>query len=238
VQARMNSVRLPGKVLKRIGDRPILGHIARRLKASRYLHGVIIATSDKKHDDPIARFAYKQGIKLFRGSSDNVLKRIVDCAELYNADVVVRICADSPFIDPHLVDAFIASFKRLEPDYLSCSDGSVPHGLECEVISLAALKRSLKQAKTKNDLEHVSWFILRHKDDFKVKLIRPEHFRNLPAACFTVDEEEDLCFARRLYAHIGSKERIFSTEEIFKVLKEHPKLLAINHKITRNKCLR
>src|SRR5437016_4690285 len=107
VQARMTSSRLPGKVLMPVAGRPMLEQQLRRLRRCRRAHEIVIATTINSADDPIAEVAWRQGVCLFRGSEYDVLGRYVKAARKACADVVVRVTADCPLIDPAVVDRVI-----------------------------------------------------------------------------------------------------------------------------------
>ena len=104
LQARTNSKRLPGKVLKKINDKPLLSFVIDRLKKTKLSNEIFVLTSKQKSDDVIEYYCKKNNIKFFRGSLDNVLSRFVLFGKAYNAFGVVRICADRPFIDPEFID--------------------------------------------------------------------------------------------------------------------------------------
>ena len=118
IQARMGSERLPGKVIKPIKGVPLIGYTIDRLKRSRYIDEIILATSDKEQDDKLVDVAQEYKIECFRGSEENVLERYVKCAKKYNGDIIIRITGDCPLIDPIIVDNVITKLIMYKYDYV------------------------------------------------------------------------------------------------------------------------
>ena len=144
VQARMGSVRLPGKVLMEIEGSPILWHVVNRLKRSRLIRKIVVATTKDIKDNMIEDYCIKQDIDFYRGSEKDVLDRYYQAASIYQADPVVRITADCPMIDPDIVDKVISGYLA-DIDNLKGSSNTVkrtyPRGLDTEVISFSALEQ-------------------------------------------------------------------------------------------------
>ena len=187
IQARLNSVRLPNKILLKINGTPLIEILYKRLKRSKELDDIVIATTrDSKN---LINFLQKKKIKYFVGSESNVLKRYYDAAKKYNANIIVRITADGILADPKLVDAFLRKFSKMEIDYLSNQQPvSYPDGLDIEIFNFKSLKKANLLAKKKYDKEHVTPFIQRNKIFKKYNLMNDE---NLSKLRFTLDEIED-----------------------------------------------
>ena len=130
IQARMGSTRLPGKVLMKILDKPVLLHIIERLKYSKLIDDIIIATSNKDSDLPIINFAIKNKEKYFCGSEENVLERVYQCAIENRSDIVVEICGDCPLIDYRFVDVYDNFFKFDYHLVTNALSKTYPNGLE------------------------------------------------------------------------------------------------------------
>ena len=145
VQARMGSTRLPGKVLKDIAGRPMLSYQMERLRRVKRAERIVVATTDQPADDAVERFCQKEKIACVRGSEHDVLARYHLAIERFPADVVVRITADCPLIDPAIVDEAIAAY---EPDYVSnMLETTYPYGMAVEVFSAQALREAHREAK-------------------------------------------------------------------------------------------
>ena len=112
IEARMNSTRLPGKILKKIGNKPSILHTIERLKMSNKIDDIIIATTKNKKDDILINLCEKKNIKYFRGSENNVLKRVLNTAQKFNVDVIVEITGDSVFLDYKLINKAIKIFMN------------------------------------------------------------------------------------------------------------------------------
>lgn len=157
VQARMGSSRLPGKVLKKLNGTPLIGVLLTRLLNAKTISKIVIATSTSDINDPLVEYVNSLGIECYRGSEDDVLNRYCLAAEVFNADVIVRITGDCPFIDPGVIDQAVNAFFDGGYDYLTNgAPPTFPDGLDVEVFSRATLIRAEAEAKTQFDREHVT----------------------------------------------------------------------------------
>jgi glutamate-1-semialdehyde 2,1-aminomutase/spore coat polysaccharide biosynthesis protein SpsF len=231
VQARMLSTRLPGKVLAEIEGRPMLWHVVHRVRSSRLIQQVLVATSDNPADDSIARFCEQKGIACCRGSEIDVLDRYYKAARAYSADVVVRITADCPLIDPAVVDKVVRRFLDGGYDYVSnVLRYSYPDGLDVEVFSFAALEQAWRQAAKDSEREHVTPFLRGGKFcianvENDVQLAEPLRW--------TVDEPSDLNFVRRIFSVFRGKEN-FGMEDVLEYLSMNPTVQELNSSVTAN----
>ncbi|PNU21156.1 acylneuraminate cytidylyltransferase [Geothermobacter hydrogeniphilus] len=221
IQARMGSTRLPGKVLKPVGDRPLLGVILRRLERLQSPAEIIVATSELQRDDPVATFCLQTGVRCFRGSEEDVLDRYYHCATGYRFSQVVRLTADNPFVDVAELDRLIRRHLASQADY-SHSFASLPVGVGAEIFSYQALEESFNHGHLPHHREHVNEFIQerpgrfriatlnaapgKHRPDIRLTVDTPEDYRracfitaNRPAETVTTREAIDLCelFAER-----------------------------------------
>jgi len=166
----MDSSRLPGKATMRLGDAPVLAWVVHRLSASRELDGIVVCTSERALDDPIAEVADKMKAGLFRGATDDVLGRVLACAEYLKANAVVRISGDSPFMDPRLVDSVAQRFRDTAPDIATnVHPRTYPAGMSVEVIATAALRRLDDAVTEQSDREHVTTYLYRNAEDFHIE---------------------------------------------------------------------
>src|SRR6201994_684696 len=125
IQARMGSTRFPGKVLKPVVGKPLLWHIVHRLKASRLIEEIAIATTTNPLDEAIVEWGAAEGVAVVRGPEDDVLARFARAAELLDADIVVRVSSDAPFLDARFIDHLIASMIEQGGDYVMMEDGAL-----------------------------------------------------------------------------------------------------------------
>jgi len=232
IQARMGSSRFPGKVLADLSGRPMLWHVVKRVRQARNVDKVVIATTNEAADDPIAQFCAQEGIDCFLGSEQDVLDRFYRAAKASGADVVIRITADCPLIDPEVIDKVISRFERGDCDY-ACNviRYTYPDGLDTEVFSFQALERAWREAGKPSEREHVTPYLRTGK--FRTANVESEAPVS-PAKCrWTVDHPADLEFVRRVYAAF-SKNGKFGFREVFDLLKERPDLATIQAETITN----
>jgi spore coat polysaccharide biosynthesis protein SpsF len=221
VQARMGSTRLPGKVLKDIAGRPMLSYQMERLRRVKRAERIVVATTDQPADDAVERFCRKEKIACVRGSEDDVLARYHLAIERFPTDVVVRITADCPLIDPAIVDEAIAAY---EPDYVSnMLEITYPYGMAVEVFSAQALREAHREAKDPAEREHVTPFIWRRPQRYRLKSLTMTP--NLSHHRWTVDTPEDFELVSRLLKTLKPH---FTLQDVLAVLDEHPDWCAIN----------
>ncbi|HEU0258045.1 MAG TPA: glycosyltransferase family protein [Burkholderiales bacterium] len=221
VQARMGSSRLPGKVLKDIAGRPMLSYQMERLRRVKRAERIVVATTDQPADDAVERFCQKEKIACVRGSEHDVLARYHLAIERFPADVVVRITADCPLIDPAIVDEAIAAY---EPDYVSnMLETTYPYGMAVEVFSAQALREAHREAKDPAEREHVTPFIYRHPERYRLRSLTMAP--NLSHHRWTVDTPEDFELVSRLLKTLKPH---FTLQDVLAVLDKHPDWCAIN----------
>lgn len=199
VFARADSRRLPNKCFRTIGDRPMLTRVLDRAAATG--RPVVLATSTRPVDDPIAAHADRLGVELLRGAADDVLGRALAVAERGNRRAIIRISGDSPFIDPALIDAVVARYEAGPADLATnVYPRSFPPGESVEVIATAALRIADAEATDPADREHVTTWFYRQPDRFRIvnHAVEPAYDSRLKLA---VDTAEDLEFANWLAVH-------------------------------------
>ena len=231
VQARMGSTRLPGKVLKLVNKKPMIELLLKRLSKSKELNEIIVATSEHPQNDKLQSFVESLGHKCTRGKENDVLDRYYEAAKETNANIIVRITADCPLVDPVLVDKCIKSFKKLKVDFFSNTNpASYPDGLDIEVMSFESLECSNKEAVTKYDREHVTPYIIKSKKFTKSSL---QCFENLSNLRWTVDEEEDLAVVRNIFEYFDP-DIYFDWQKVLNLQKKKPELFIENKEIAKN----
>ncbi len=232
IQARTGSTRLPGKTLADINGRPMLQHVVERVRASRFVEDVIIATTTEARDDAIVHFAERLGLKWFRGSEEDVLDRMYLAARHYGVHTIVRVTPDCPLLDPRVVDDVISRFRSGHYDYVSNTQGRrFPDGLDVEVFSFDALARAWEEAKRPAEREHVTPYI-RGCGRFKVANVdAPEDFSQQK---WSVDRPEDLAFVRAVTTRLSSNGGLFHLGDVLELLRREPELARINQKSVIN----
>lgn len=191
IQARMKSTRLPGKILLPLpfgSEETLLSWPIKSLRNSKRITDIILATSENSENQLLKKFAKKNYIHFFQGSEENVLKRFTDVIKIHNLDVVVRITADNPIIDVHLIDSIIDLHIQQNFDYTYSSN--LPIGMNIEVIKASALLNIFNSAQlTKADEEHVTLYFKRTQE-YKIHNTSFE-FGNLKNLRLTVDYPAD-----------------------------------------------
>lgn len=231
VQARMGSTRLPGKVMKPLAGKTLIEVLISRLRKAKTLDEVLVATTTERRDDVLAAHCKSKRIPVFRGSSEDVLKRYVDACRKYSASVVVRITGDCPLVDPHLVDLLIRSFAKQRVDYLSNTNPpSYPDGLDIEVFTIEALEKAADRASLGPQREHVTPYI------YESGLFKTANIANqddLSRERWTVDEPDDLKVVEAIFRHFYPRTD-FSWTEVLELKKKNPKVFLPNQHIVRN----
>jgi spore coat polysaccharide biosynthesis protein SpsF len=233
IQARMASTRLPGKVLMDLSGRPMLAQQLRRVRECMRIEGIVVATTDRPVDDPIVDLCIREGVHYFRGSETDVLSRFAGAAQMAKADVIVRMTADCPLIDPQVTDRLIDELVSGDTvcDYASnVIQRTYPRGLDVEAFTLETLMRVNRLAASPMAREHVTLFI--YSD-------RPDLFRCCSIADdtdnsdlrWTVDTMDDLRLMRILFERLNLGEISVPYREIVSYVREHPELTEINKDI-------
>ena len=229
IQARMNSTRLPGKVLLPIEGESMLERVVRRVQRAKSIDKVVVATTEDPADDAVAEAAEAMGVHVTRGSEEDVLDRFRQAAEETGAAHIVRVCADSPFVDPDVCDMIVDAYQSSGADYASNKlDPSFPLGLDVEVFSREALDKTWSEAKEPHERAHVTLHMYAPASGKSSLVLKPvvttpdrHEWR------WTVDTLEDLDFAREAFRRLGGRDD-FSWFDVVKLIDEDPALAEIN----------
>lgn len=228
--ARMNSTRLPGKVLKKIGSKPLLLHTIERLKSSQEINQIVLAIPDNKKNDILEEFAKKNSINFFRGSEENVLERFYLAAKESKADVVVEVPADKPLIDPEIIDLAIRKNLEEKADF-TCTDRPekfLPLGLDVGVLNFKALKKAYKNAQNR---EHITTYFYKNPKVFKINSVPFSKSLRCPNLRLTIDTKADFELINKIYEGLYQEGKTFKTKEILSFLRKNPELKKINSHI-------
>ena len=238
VQARMDSSRFPGKILKKVGEHELLIFQHQRLLKSTKADLIVIATTTNTLDDCIEEYCDKNEIPCFRGSEQDVLQRYRDAADFYDANVIVRINSDCPFIDPIEVDHAIMTWFDKQPNIEYASnilEETYPVGMHIEVFSREALERATLEASSPDEREHVTPYIYRNPELFNLHSITCSE--NLSHFRWTVDYPEDLHFICKVADILISEKSKFGMWEIVDLLRKNPELPKINNQFKKRQNL-
>jgi spore coat polysaccharide biosynthesis protein SpsF len=237
IQARTGSSRLPGKVLLELpygSGITTLEQVIRRVKKSRKVEDVIVATTTKSEDDKIVRIAEKEGVKTFRGSEKDVLSRYYHAAKEHNLDIVVRITSDCPCIDPNVIDLVVEHHLKTNADYTR--NEGYPRGFDVEVISFKALEEAYRCATQPFEREHVCPYIYTTAPEkFKIEYVpAPREFYR-PDIRVTLDTEEDYALLCCVFDNLYGKNPFFGVSEVVELFNKKPYLEIINKKIRQKR---
>jgi spore coat polysaccharide biosynthesis protein SpsF len=258
VQARMGASRLPGKVLLDIEGEPMLVRVVERTKRAKSLTEILVATSLEKADDPIEQLCTAKGYICYRGSQQDVLDRYYQAARAYSADVIVRITADCPVIDPLVIDQTVAAFWGYGKKMITETDGLVevgspteissppkwdfaanrlpppwqrtfPIGLDTEVSTFSALERAWEEATQAHQREHVMPYLYENENLFRILLVN--HAPDYGHLRWTVDTAQDLELIREIYSRFEGRDD-FSWIEVLELFRQEPDLAEINRGVS------
>ena len=226
IQARMDSVRLPGKVLMEVEGRTMLSHLIQRVASSEKLDDVIVATSIRPENDAIQKECCKLGIGCFRGDTNDVLNRFLQASQWIKADSVVRITGDDVLMDPDVIDYVVESYLSQDCDCAtSFTTGSFPKGFSLSVFPHDSLSKANGLELTEYEREHVIFAFLRYKDLFRIVKIGAPPKWQAPQLSLALDTPEDYVLISEIIRRLSKKNRYFGLEDILAFLKKKPRLV-------------
>ena len=236
IQAHMSSTRLPGKIMKDLCGEPALYRMLERVRQSKLLTDIVIATSDKPCDDIIIEACEKWGVHTFRGSDSDVLSRYWGAAQAYPSDAYMRLTSDCPLIDPLTIDTEIQYFLDHDYRYVSSNAGgkikpTLPGGIGGEVFTAELMKEAAEKATEGYEHEHVTPYMYWKQDS----LGAIPYKEDASMYRITLDTPEDYEVIKRVYEALYTPGNTFTLEDILNYLKAHPEVVAINAMIVQKK---
>lgn len=238
IQARMGSTRLPGKVLKPIAGQPLLWHIVHRLKKSRLIEEIAIATTANPLDDAIVTFGATHGVEVVRGPENNVLARFARAAEQLNADIIVRVSSDAPFLDARFIDHLVSSLIEQGGDYVMMQEGEPCAHEGVDPLTRRGLDKLMMDAGTDPVAqEHVTGYFKLHPDF--VPIARAPAYPPLArdGGRLTVDTPDDLAFVEAAHARLGAEAGEAALADLLTLLQREPELRTINRHVQQKSIL-
>jgi len=232
IEARTGSSRLRNKVVAEIEGKPMIFYVIDRVKQIKSVEQIILATTQEKNDKILIEIAKQNSIGIFTGDSMDVLNRDYQCALQNNADPIIRITGDCPLIDPDIIGEMLEFYLKNNYDYISNRiNPKYPDGLDVEIYSFKTLQMVEQNAKWSSERVLVTTYITKNPKIFKI--FSYENQEDLSGHRWTVDEQNDLEFVRKIYSIMKPKTN-FSMNEIIEILVKNPELLKINSGIMRN----
>jgi len=231
VQARMNSKRLPGKVMLNIIGKPLVWHVYDRLKKSKLVSDVIVSTGNSEKNELLCKFLTDNNIPHFFGNETDLIDRLYQTAKHFNADIIVRVTGDCPLTDPKIMDNLISTFIDSPEKYdvvVNNQEYTFPHGLDVEVYSFQILERLWNEIKNPEFREWFTLYLKKNNSNFNILNVR--NLKNLSSHRWTVDYPEDFEFIKLIYENLYAENPNFTMDDILKLLKQKPELLKINSK--------
>lgn len=227
IQARMGSTRFPGKVLAELAGETVLDRVVARCRRATTVDAVIVATTRDPIDDVLVAHCREAGIDVVRGSTDDVLGRYHAAADAHDLDVIVRVTADCPLVDPRVIDDVVTALLTSRRDYATNSmPMRLPHGLEVSAMTRSALERIAYEATSPVDREHVTRYARERPESFSTEAVTyPTDAYDLRV---TVDHPVDLDVVRFVFAELARRDEFGYAPEVIRILREHPSEAARN----------
>lgn len=242
IEARMTSRRLPGKVLLEACGKPMLELMIERVRRIEYLDDIVVATTVNGTDQPIVDLCRALGVKVFRGSEDDVLARVLGAARANGADVIVELTGDCPLIDPSVATQvvefyLIHGFDYVSNDHLrtakSLAYDTYPWGMDTQVFSTAVLARADIETDDPEDREHVSRYIIREPKFTHTIITAPPDLRR-PELIFTLDEPADYSVIKSVFERLYSRNPAFSIRDVIALMDADPAAFRANASLPRS----
>jgi len=233
IEARMGSTRLPGKSMALVLDKPILGHIIERLRNSRFIDDICVATTQKSEDDCISEYASRAGAKVFRGSSEDVLGRVCGAAESCKADIIVEVTGDMAVVDWNEIDRGIEHYlsEKGWDIVTNVRFPGYPLGVDVQVYSMELLNEVSRKTNAQDDREHVTLFLYKNPEKYRAFHLNPNPEHYDPSLRLMVDYKEDLVFITKIYENLYQPNPKFALTDIIRLLKRKPELRKFVDKI-------
>lgn len=227
ITARVDSSRLPNKMLLPIKGKPVIEHDIERAKQARGPDVVVLCTTKRRKDDILVDLARKHNIEHFRGSLSDKLDRWLGAAKVFGLDYFVEYDGDDVFCDPELIDLAIKQVKDKHCDFLKIP-GTLVCGGSAACMSVPALEK-VCQIKATDDTETVWWNYFTDTGFFKTRdlKVKDRIFHN-PGVRLTLDYQEDLDFFRRIFEELDVKVNKVPLRQILQFLNKRPELAKIN----------
>lgn len=227
----MGSTRFPGKSLAAIAGRPMLARVVERAAAIPGLAQVIVALPEGERDDPLAQLAASLGVGVFRGHPDDVLDRVWRAGRASDADVVMRLTADCPLLDPDVSARVLQALAGGAAYASNVHPPTFPDGLDTEAITMKALDTAWREATLRSDREHVTPFIWRQPDRFIAANVRQD--ADLSSLRWTVDAPDDLPLLGAICRELDGG-RLFGLADVMRLLAGRPDIAALAAAHARN----
>ena len=230
IEARMGSSRYPNKMTSNICGKTTLKHVIDRLKLSKLLTDIVLATTVSLNDNILCEIAKTENINYYRGSVDNVYERVGNAHKAMKSNILITVCGDCPMIDPYLIDIAIDKFLKFNFDMVTFKKGNfLPQGLEFHVFSSDVFQKPIESVDEKKYLEHIGLYFIENSEKYNIGYIDELYKKNLNHIRLQFDYNEDLTFLRKIYPLLSSyNQNKFNIYDIIQVIENNPKIKDIN----------
>lgn len=239
IEARMGSSRLPGKSMKKILGKPLLEFMIERVKLSKMTNSIVIATTYNVSDNAIEDLAKSMEVNCFRGSEDDVLKRVLEAAESVNGDAILELWGDCPLIDPQVLDNLITFYMKNNFDcvgtVLPNFTKTYPLGISALLFSTKILRDVDKLTQKPDDRENVSNYIYEHPEKYTLAPLQCPGELNYPNLRLVVDEQNDFNLIKIILENLYPKNSCFSTSDVISFLNANPQLKELNKDVVQRR---
>ncbi|CAN2250924.1 spore coat polysaccharide biosynthesis protein SpsF [Bacillus subtilis] len=236
IQARMGSSRLPGKVLKKVLNKPLLEYQIERIKRAALIDDIVIATTTHAIDKPIVELSKRLSLTYYCGSENDVLSRYYEAAKISKAETIVRLTSDCPIIDHRVIDRVIKFYldSNGQYDYVSNTlNRTYPRGMDIEVFSASSLEKAHAESSLEHEREHVTPFIFLNPGRFNLANIA--YTENQKQHRWTVDTPEDFLLIKKIIEKLYPTKPDFSLEDTLALLNTFPEWSLLNARIEQKK---
>ncbi len=230
IEARMTSSRLPGKVLLPLAGKPALERMIERIRRSRYVDEIAVATTTNTTDNMIADLAKRLGVSCYRGSEDDVLGRVVDTARSVRADIIVELTGDCPLMDAGTTDRGIEEYFTHPCDVsANVIQRTYGDGFDVQVYAADLLAKTAAETIDALDREHVTRYIYKRENNpFTIHHWKIGGVYNWPDLRVTLDERDDWILINEIFERLLPVKEDFTYEDVVDLMRAHPELVAIN----------
>ena len=225
IQARIGSTRLPGKVLKQLGQRDVLSYVVERCRKIEGIQEVVVATSDLAQDDAIAEWCQEKHVAYYRGSEQNVLSRFIEAAKPYQPDYIMRVTSDCPFVDYEMATDMVKQLNEHPAEIVDITK-ALPRGLAVELISYTALQHIANLELAERHREHVTYYAYEYKEQFTRLSYEPPHSIQHESLRITLDTDEDYALCNAIANYFN--DLLVSSADVVNYLLAHPEVVELN----------
>lgn len=231
VQARLNSTRLPNKVLLEIGDgKTVLEILMSRLKKNKSKVEIIIITPTFQKENKLTELCKNNNWNIFSGSENDLLDRHYQAAKKFKVKNIIKIPSDCVFMDPSIVDDIINYYNINNYDYVSnLHPETYPYGFDVEIMNFKSLELAWEQSKESYEREHTTPFILNNQKLFKIGNFTMANGKDFSKKYrIVLDYQEDLELLRIIYKNLHQKGKSFNLTDIIELLENNKAIANIN----------